>query len=202
MLMGFENFGVNLMLNPGLVERVFTKVGEIQLAAMEKIKSIPNIAAVWAVDDIAFGSGPIIRPQAFRDYLFPWYEEMARQCHERDLFFFFHSDGVLWDLMDDLIELGVDALHPIDPTCMDINEVKRRVGDQICIMGNISNEILMNGTPKEVEELVKSRIRDIAPGGGYCLGSGNSVPEWAKIENYRAMRDAGLKYGHYPIHIN
>jgi uroporphyrinogen decarboxylase len=202
MLMGFENFGVNLMINPGFVERVFTQIGQIQLAALEKIKSIPNVAAVWAVDDLAFGSGPIIRPQALRDYVFPWYREMARQCHKEGLFFFFHSDGVLWDLMDDLIDLGIDALHPIDPTCMDINEVKRRVGHRICILGNISNEILMTGTPEEVEELVKSRIRDLAPGGGYCLGSGNSVPEWAKFENYMAMRDAGLKYGRYPIQIN
>jgi uroporphyrinogen decarboxylase len=85
---------------------------------------------------------------------------------------------------------------------MDINEVKRRVGHRICILGNISNEILMTGTPEEVEELVKSRIRDLAPGGGYCLGSGNSVPEWARFENYMAMRDAGLKYGRYPIQIN
>ena len=107
----------------------------------------------------------------------------------------------LVDLMDDLLDIGIDALHPIDPTCLDINEVKARVGDRLCLFGNISNEILMKGTPEEVTELVKTRIREVAPGGGYCLGSGNSVPNWAKFENYMAMRDTVLQYGGYPINL-
>ena len=201
MLMGFENFGISLMLKPRFVEKVFEQVARIQFAALTEIFSVPNVAAVWAVDDLAFRNGPIIRPQAFRNYVFPWYKEMAKQCHERGLYFFFHSDGVLWDLMDDLLDLEIDALHPIDPTCMDINEVKRRVGHRLCLMGNISNEILMIGTPKEVVELTKRRLKELAPGGGYCLGSGNSVPNWARFENYMAMRETGLRYGRYPIRI-
>lgn len=201
MLMGFENFGVNLLLEPRFVARVFEKVAQIQLDGLKEILSIPNVAAVWAVDDIAFGTGPMIDPQALREYLFPWYEEFAKICHDNSLYFFFHTDGVLWELMEDLIALGVDALHPIDPTCMNIEEVKEKVGDRLCLIGNISNEILADGTPEEVAELTKKRLQALAPGGGYCLGSGNSVPDWAKIENYRAMIKTGLKYGRYPIDI-
>jgi uroporphyrinogen decarboxylase len=201
MLMGFENFGVNLLLQPRFVARVFEKVAQIQLDGLKEIMSIPNVAAVWAVDDIAFGAGPMIDPQAFREYLFPWYEEFGKTCHDNGLYFFFHSDGVLWELVEDLIALGVDALHPIDPTCMDITEVKEKVGGRLCIIGNIPNEILEVGAPEEVAKLTKKRLRALAPGGGYCLGSGNSVPDWAKIENYRAMIETGLKYGRYPIDI-
>jgi len=201
LLLGFENFGVKLLLEPEFVGRVFAKIAQIQFDAVERIKSIPNVGAVIAVDDIAFGSGLILRPEHLRRHVFPWYKEMARRCHEAGLYFFFHSDGVLWDVMDDLIDIGIDALHPIDPTCLDINEVKRRVGDRICLMGNISNELLMMGTPEEVAELTKKRLREIAPGGGYCLGAGNSVPDWARFENYMAMRETVLKYGRYPIRI-
>jgi uroporphyrinogen decarboxylase len=201
MLMGFENFGLNLILAPHFVDKVFARVAEIQLSGVREIASIPNVAAVWAVDDLAFGSGPMINPQAFRKHLFPWYEEFGTLCHSNNLHFFFHSDGVLWDLIEDLIHLGIDALHPIDPTCMDIEEVKEDVGDRVCIIGNISNELLMNGTPEEIAELTKSRLKKLAPGGGYCLGSGNSVPNWARIENYRAMIDTGLRYGRYPVAI-
>lgn len=133
--------------------------------------------------------------------MFPWYEEFSSICHENDLYFFFHSDGVLWDLMEDVIGLGVDALHPIDPTCVDIEEVKEKVGDRLSIIGNICNEILAIGTPEEVAELTKKRLKALAPGGGYCLGSGNSVPDWGQIENYRAMIETGLKYGRYPISV-
>ena len=201
MLMGFENLAINLMVNAQFARRVMEKVAVIQLEAVKRAVSVPNVGAVWAVDDIAFGSGTMLRPEFFREYLFPWYEECARLCHEKGLFFFFHSDGVLWDLIPDLIDLGVDALHPIDPTCMDIEQVKRRVGDELCIMGNIPNDLLMTGTPDEVVELTKTRLKALAPGGGYCLGSGNSVPDWAKIVNYRAMIETGLRYGRYPIDI-
>lgn len=66
MLMGFENFGVSLMLKPRFVARVLERVAQIQLDGLKEIVSIPNIAAVWAVDDLAFGTGPMINPRAFR----------------------------------------------------------------------------------------------------------------------------------------
>ena len=84
---------------------------------------------------------------------------------------------------------------------MDITEAKRAMGDCLCLIGNISNEILMEGTPQEVAELTKQRLKEIALGGGYGLGSGNSVPHWAAFENYMAMRDTCLEYGRYPIRI-
>ena len=199
LLMGFENFFIQLMEKPAFVTAVFEKVANIQYAAVERIQDIPNVKAIWAVDDIAFKSGAMTDPAVFRKFVFPWYKEMARRCHNAGLFFFYHSDGILWDFMPDLIDIGIDALHPIDPTCMDINDVKRKVGDKICLLGNISNEILLNGSPEDVANLTMQRLRDIAPGGGYALGSGNSVPEWAKFENYMAMRETALKYGGYPI---
>jgi len=201
LLMGFQNFCANLLLKPILVAGLLEKVAQIQFDAVTQIQNIPNVAAVWAVDDVAFGTGPILSPATFRKHVFPWYKEMSRRCHDAGLYFFFHSDGVLWDLMDDLLDIGIDALHPIDPTCVNINEVKQRVGDRITLFGNISNEILQSGTPAEVAELTKKRLREIAPGGGYGLGSGNSVPDWAQFENYMAMRDTVLEYGHYPIRV-
>jgi uroporphyrinogen decarboxylase len=165
------------------------------------VAAIPNVAAVWAVDDIAYGSGPILSIDDLRTYLFPWYEEFSSICHEMGIYFFYHTDGVVWDLLEDLIALGVDALHPIDPTCMDIEEVRRRVGDRITLIGNVSNELLEVGSPDEIRDLVKRRLRTLAPGGGYLLGSGNSVPDWADIENYRAMIETGLRFGRYPISV-
>jgi uroporphyrinogen decarboxylase len=84
---------------------------------------------------------------------------------------------------------------------MDIVKVKELYGDRLCLVGNVSNELLRSGTPAEVEERVKYLIRNVAPGGGYCVGSGNSVPEWAKFENYMAMRGATFKYGKYPLQL-
>jgi uroporphyrinogen decarboxylase len=201
MAMGFENFCVNLKLNPEFTTKVIEQIAKIQLDGVRRVVNYPNIGAVWAVDDLAFGSGSMLRLKDYRKFIFPWYEELASICHSHGLFLFFHTDGVIWDLAEDLIAVGVDAIHPIDPTCMDIDEVKSRLGKRVSLVGNISNELLSTGTPDQVAELTRQRLRTIAPGGGYCLGSGNSVPAWAKIENYRAMLDTVLRHGHYPIDL-
>jgi len=201
MMMGFENFCLNIAINPEFVERIFAKVAGIQYKALGEIVKIPNVAAVWAVDDLAFKTGPMISPKMLRKYVFPWYKKFGEICRENNLYFFFHSDGVLWELIDDLIDAGVDALHPIDPTCMDIFEVKKKYGDRLTLIGNVSNELLMQGKQTEVAERTKELIRVMAPGGGYCLSSGNSVPDWAKLENYLAMLEAAAKYSNYPINI-
>lgn len=199
LLMGYENFCINLKLNPDFVEKVISNVAQIQYDTLCEVLEIPNVAAFWAVDDLAFSTGTMINPADFRKLIFPWYKKFARKCHENNKLFFFHSDGVLWDVMEDLIDIGVDALHPIDPTCMDIELVKKTVGDRICIFGNIPNDLLMTGSPCEVAELTRKRIAALAPGGGYCVSSGNSIPDWAKLENYKAMIETTLEYGVYPI---
>ena len=201
MLMGFENFCASLIAEPRLVEAVFDRVSEIQGMAIDAVRGYDSVAAVWAVDDLAYGSGPIIDPPFLQHYVFSRYRRIAEQCHDSGWYFFFHSDGVLWDLMDDLLGVGIDALHPIDPTCMDIREMKNRVGDRITLFGNISNEALMTAPPGHIAETVKERLKHIAPGGGYGLGSGNSVPSWAAFENYTAMRETALTYGRYPIQV-
>ena len=201
MLMGFNNFATKLIMDEQLVSDIFRKVAHIQLNLLDKIFDIPYVGAVWIVDDLAFGTGPIISPQAFRDHVFPWYKKIAKKCHENDVLLFQHSDGDLSSLMEDIIDIGTDLLHPIDPTCMSMREVKKKYGDGLAFAGNVANELLRSGTPQEVEERVKELMKNMAPGGGYCLAAGNSVTEWGKFENYIAMLNAAEKYGDYPIRL-
>lgn len=202
MLMGFNHFALSLVMDEDLVADVFKKVAEIQFKGLERILEMPHIAGVWVVDDLAFGNGPMISPQAFRDHVFPWYREMSDRCHAKDRLFLLHSDGDLNELMEDIIKCGVDVLQPIDPSCLEIVEFKQMYGDRVCMVGNVSNELLRSGTTAEVESRVKELLTKCGPGGGYCLGSGNSVPDWAQFSNYMAMRDTTLKFGSYPIQID
>jgi len=201
MLMGFQNFCLSLYLQEELIGKIFQEIGEIQLQGAKSLSEIPNIGGLWVVDDLSYGSGPMIDPKFLHKYVFPWYEELASICRKEGLLFFFHSDGNIWPILEDLISIGFEAIHPIDPTSMDINEVKTRVGRKIGIMGNIHTDLLASGTPEEVCQLTKKRIKEIAPGGGYALGSGNSVPNWVQFENYQAMRETALTFGQYPIDL-
>ena len=201
MLMGFNHFALCLTDDKTLVADVFNRVAEIQYQSLTKVLSMDHIGAVWTVDDIAMGTGAMIMPEIYREFLFPPYKKMARMCHDSQRIFGMHTDGDITKLMGDLIDIGIDVLHPIDPTCMDIHQMKKDFGNRICLAGNVSNEMLQIAEPADIEDRVKELMRDIAPGGGYLLAAGNSVPSWAKFENYKAMIDAGLKYGRYPIQI-
>jgi uroporphyrinogen decarboxylase len=107
----------------------------------------------------------------------------------------YHSDGQLDMIIEDIIDLGFDGLNPVDPMCMDIVALKQRVRGRLGLLGNIDlRHTLTLGSPEEVEGEVKARIEALAPGGGYCLSSANSIPDYVPLRNYLAMRDAWVKY--------
>jgi len=199
-LMGFEYFSMAMADHPDLVDRMFNRVREIVYGVFENMMDYECVDAVWFCDDIAYTEGLMISPKVLRKYLFPWYRKMAKVCKDRSLPVIYHSDGDLWPVMDDIIDAGINAIHPIEPKAMDIKEVKRKVGGKLCVIGNIDlGSTLTMGTPEAVDVEVKQRIKDLAPGGGYCVGSSNTVTNYVPLENYRAMIEAAFKYGGYPV---
>ena len=197
--MGFEEFCYALTDQPGLVERMFEKFCGVQVELVRNALQHECVGAVWMGDDLAYNSGLMLAPEHFRRLLFPWYRQMAEACRARNVPFVFHSDGKIDAVLEDLIACGVQAVHPLEPQSMDILSVKRRYGDRLALIGNIDlSYTLTRGSREEVEEAVKSKIRQLAPGGGYCLGSENSIPDYVPFENYDAMRRAALRFGRYP----
>jgi uroporphyrinogen decarboxylase len=125
---------------------------------------------------------------------------MADVSQKYDFPFLYHSDGLLWKVMEDLIAAGFNALQPVEPKAMDIVELKRKVGDRLCLIGNIDlGYTLTRGTPAEVEAEVRERIRTVGPNGGYCVGSSNTVTYYVPPQNYVAMIEAARRYGKYPL---
>lgn len=201
-LMGLETFCIALVEDPGLVARMFDKVGAMQYQLFETLTGFDSVGAFWASDDIAYAEGLMIAPRYLRQYLFPWYGRMASRCREKGLPFIYHTDGKVYEVLEDIIGFGCNALQPIEPKAMDIAYLKKTIGHRLCLIGNIDlSYTLTRGTPGEVEEEVKQRLREVALGGGYCLGSSNSVTSYVPLENYNAMREAAFKYGGYPISV-
>ena len=199
-LMGFETFCMNTIINIGLVQRLMRKIAEIQLAIFERMASYEVVGAMWLADDLAYASGLMISPNFFRSYLFPYFVEYKKVCDKYHLPLIYHSDGNITEVIDDLIQCGVNAIHPIEPKAMNIFELKSRYGDKLCLIGNIDvGETLTRGTPQEVRIEVIDKIRKLAPGGGYCLGSSNAITNYVKLENFEAMLEAAGDYGAYPI---
>jgi len=201
-IMGFDTFCFALADQPELVAALFRRVGETQLEVFGRIVEMDQIGAMWYGDDLAYATGTMVRPQVLRRYLFPYLREMGKLCHSKDLPLIIHTDGNLWAILPDLIACGFNAIHPVEPKAMDSRALKAEYGDLLCLLGNIEiGEILTLGTPEEVEAEVKEHIRTLAPGGGYAVGSSNTVAHYVKLENFKAMIRATRKYGRYPINL-
>ncbi|MDA8216258.1 MAG: hypothetical protein M0Z94_01425 [Dehalococcoidales bacterium] len=201
-LMGLEGLSMSLVDEPALLPRLFEKVGRFQFRVFQNMLQFDCIGGFWHADDIAYSTQLMVSPRILREHLFPWYKEMNRLAHDKGKIVVYHSDGALQEVMEDIIECKFDGLNPIEPKAMDINWVKRQYGSRISIMGNIDlGYTLTLGTPEEVRQEVRQRIRDLAPGGGYCVAASNSVPEYVPLANFNAMREATFEFGRYPISL-
>jgi len=200
MLMGFERFCLDLAEGGPLAAKVVDKLGRLHVRVVENLLDFDCVGAVVMPDDMAYKTSLMVRPELLRKHVFPWHQRIGRMVRAKGLPYLFHSDGRYVDVIDDLIECGYNALHPCEPASMDILDLKQKYGGRLCLCGNINlDSTLTLGTPRDVEEEVKLRIRTVGPGGGYCCGSSNSVTDYVPFENYLAMLDATKKYGEYPL---
>jgi uroporphyrinogen decarboxylase len=199
-LMGFEAFCQALMEDEDLIARMYDRVGCIQYRVFEIMATFDCVGAMWMADDLAYGEGFMVSPRHYRKYLFPWYKRMGELCQAKGLPLHFHTDGKVYDVIDDLIACGVNALHPIEPKAMDIVRVKQQWGGRLCLVGNIDlGYTLTRGAPQEVDAEVRQRIGECGRGGGYCVGSSNAVTNYVPLANFNAMRQATFRYGRYPL---
>ncbi len=199
--MGFETFSFALIDNPRFVKILFDKIGAIVVNLFKTMADFDNVGALFYSDDIAINTGLFVGPEVYRQYLFPWMKKIGDMCKEKNIPFIYHTDGNIWEVLDDLKECGVNALQPIEPQAMDIVELKKARGKDFCLVGNIDVDLLSRASTEEVGNMVKYLLKNVAPGGGFCLGSGNTVPDYAIYENYLKMIETGKKIGTYPISI-
>jgi uroporphyrinogen decarboxylase len=200
MLMGLERFCVALAEGDPLVRRVIQRVGSIQKRVVENVLQFDCVGAIRMPDDLGHTGGTMVNPRFLRELIFPRHKQIGDMVHAKGLPYLLHSDGRLYDVLDDLVACGYHALHPCEPASMNILRLKREYGGRLCLMGNINlDSTLCLGTPDDVAAEVKLRLRTVAPGGGYCCGSSNSIPEYVPYENYVAMIHTIQHYGQYPI---
>jgi uroporphyrinogen decarboxylase len=189
-LMGLESFSYALADQPELVAAICQRVGELTAAAAAHAVSIDEVGMVFLGDDLGFNTGTLVSPRVLHEHIFPHYRRLAEIVHASEKLLLLHSCGNLEKQMDELIESGFDAKHSFEDKIMPVEEVVRRWGERIAILGGVDMDLLARGS----EEAVRRRTRQIlevcaAKGTGYCLGTGNSVANYIPANNYQAMLD-------------
>lgn len=195
--MGMEAFAVALYENRPFVERVLGTYCDWMMVVAERVCQL-DFDVFVSTDDMAYKSAPFFSPGVFRELVLPHYQRVAEKI---TLPWFVHTDGNILPFLDDLLSVGIAGLHPIEKGAMDIRAMKREYGDRICLLGNVDLNLLGLSTPDDVDREVRELIRDVGPGGGYIVTSGNSLAGYLIPENVRALSDAVQKYGHYPIRV-
>ena len=186
-MMGFETFSLALFEEPELIDQLNKTIGGLILSMFEYFVQSENVNAIWYSDDIAYTNGLLVSPDVLDKYFFPWLKQIGDLSKKYNKPLIYHSDGILFDVFEKIIGCGVNAIHPIEPKAMDIKEVKKRYGDKLCLIGNVDVDLLSRGTEEEVRKVVLNNIESAGMNGGYCAGSGNSIPEYVKFENYLTM---------------
>jgi len=202
-LMGLANASKAVHTDRRLIGAMFEKVGSLILAVDREVVRAGYVDALRMGDDLGYRDGTFIAPKFLRKYVFPWYEELVHLSHANGLPFVLHSCGNLYrpdetgkSVMDYLVdEVRIDAKHSYEDTIMPVTEAKARYGGRVAVLGGVDLDKLVRFPEADLRSYVKGILAGCAPGGGYALGTGNSVTNYVPIDNYLAMLDEGRRYG-------
>jgi uroporphyrinogen decarboxylase len=195
-LMGYETLAYALYEDRELVRAISGKLIAMAKAQAKLELQFPRVQGIWGSDDMGFRSGLLIGPDDMREFILPGHRVVATLAHEAGKLFLLHSCGKLDLIMEDLIEdVGIDARHSFEETAEPVVEVKRRFGNRVSLIGGIDMDFLCRASEAQVRRRVRETLDVCQPGGGYCLGTGNSVANYVPVENYLAMLDEGRRYG-------
>lgn len=205
-MQGMDTFLMNLALYPEFAEALLWKIEELCKDLMGPFLSAlgPNVDIIKIGDDLGTQESLLMSPGMYRSILKPVHADFIRFIKDRtDAAVFFHTDGDVFPLIDDLMEIGVDILNPIQTSAgrmADLPALKERWGDQLTLCGGVDTQrILPTGSPGEVAAEVRRVLDILAPGGGYMVSSVHTVMDDVPAENVLAMVDTVIEYGSYPM---
>ncbi|MEM2906360.1 MAG: uroporphyrinogen decarboxylase family protein [Candidatus Bathyarchaeia archaeon] len=196
---GFTELLRDLYANPGFAEELFDGLQSYFLPVSKRLAEM-GIDVLCIADDVAMQTGMIISPRLWRRFIKPRMKAVVEAVKSQGCHVLFHTDGDCEAIIPDLIEIGVDALNPIQPECMDPARIKRLYGDKLTLSGTISvQRTLPMGSLQDVEEEVKTRLKTCGRGGGLILAPTNQALLDIKVENFLAVYETAQRWGRYPL---
>ncbi len=188
-LRGLEQLLMDFHLNPETAERILQIPFQYHLKAAKKLTEL-GADMIWTGDDMGAQTSMMLSPELWRIFFKPKMAQLISEVKaiNPDVKIAYHSDGVIWPIIPDLIEIGLDVLNPIQPASMDPAEMKKRYGDKLCFWGSIDEQhTLPYGTADDVRREVHTRMETIGKGGGLILGPTHHIQLDTPMENFWSM---------------
>ena len=199
--MGMQAFARALRNDPELIKERFRFTTDYTLTTF---KAYHDSGAKIFLEggDIAHSGGPMINPKYFEQYVKPCYQEVAEAIHSWGGKYILHTDGDVTSQLDFIVECGFDGLQCLEPPLVNLNMAKQKVGDKICLSGNIdTRHVLVKGTKEEVVNAVKHAIKALGPNGGAMISPANFHPQMSVVR-LKWMIEAAHQFGEYPLSEN
>lgn len=194
-LMGYETLCYALFDQRDLVAAISRRLREIYEIMVRRILEFDRVKAIWGSDDLGFRTGTLISPDDLREFVLPGHKALAEMAHDAGRPYLFHSCGKLDQIMDDLLDgVRIDALHSFEDTIRTVEDTKAKYGHRIAVLGGIDVDFLCHSDEDAIRRRVRNTLEACHPGGGYCLGTGNSVANYVPLDNYLAMLDEGRRF--------
>ncbi|MFC1716675.1 uroporphyrinogen decarboxylase family protein [Candidatus Poribacteria bacterium] len=201
-LRGFANFMMDLIANQELAHCLMENLMNVYMERVSRYAEAVGeyVQVIEVNDDLGTQFGPQLSPDLYRKMIKPYHKKLWEYIKEKTgCYLLLHSCGSVYDFIPDFIEMGIDALNPVQVSArnMDTARLKREFGSEISFWGGgcDTQRVLPFGTPDEVEEEVKRRIDDLAPGGGFVFTQVHNIQPDVPPENIMAMYKALDKYG-------
>jgi uroporphyrinogen decarboxylase len=205
-MQGMDRFLLNMADNPEFAEALLLKIASLCKSLMGHFlrETGDMIDIIKIGDDLGTQESLLISPKMYRKVLKPIHADFIAFIKERTKAkVFFHTDGDVFNLIDDFIEIGVDILNPIQTSAgkmSNLVDLKKRFGDKLTFCGAVdTHHILPAGTQQEVRDEIKRVIEIMSPGGGFMVASVHTIMDDVSPENILAMVDAVEEFGGFPV---
>lgn len=203
---GFENFFMDLALNPDFAEALLDIITEMKMKYWARaLKEVgENVLVISEADDLGTQNSLLVSKEMYQKFIAPRHKKLfnfIRKTAQNKVHIFYHTCGAIKEMIPYLMEEGVDVLNPVQVSArdMDTRELKKLFGNEVTFWGGgvDTQRILPRGTTAEVKQEVKKRIEDLAPGGGFVFATIHNVQGDVSPENFMAMWEALQEFGTY-----
>jgi uroporphyrinogen decarboxylase len=201
-LRGLQEFMMDLIETPAIPVYIMERLTEIYLENLRRVLEADAAAGgrldmVYFYDDVATQNSLMVSKKMWNQFVRPYHAKIIELAHKFNKPVMYHTDGSVYQIIPEFIEMGVDLLNPLQPDAkdMDLQKIKDEFGDKISFHGGVDiMRTLPKGNPAKVQAEVKDRVKVLGRNGGYILCSSHHIQPDTPIENVIAMYDPKLRY--------
>jgi len=193
-LVGYDNLCYMLFDDPDLAQAIIDNIGSRIIKYYEAAAQYESVGLFIINDDYSFRTQTLLSPALMRKYIFPWHRKIAEIGHSANLPVLLHCCGFMDEVMDDVLDMGIDGKHSFEDTISPVEEFYEKWTGKIAVLGGIDMDFILRSSHEEITARSRAMLERCAIRGGYAHGTGNSVPEYIPQEKFITLIKAALDY--------